>query len=128
MRSSRVSFSGFSLSNADTLEIITGGTVNGEEVPFFDGDTVGSYGAIFSVNADFASTNNTRNTKLASNYSSMGGRATFTGENTFGCEHTMNIVWFGERTNHDNVLTFFFGHSFSRPVSFDMLSRFSPCH
>lgn len=41
----------------------------------------------------------------------MGSRPTFAGQNTFGGEHSVNIIRLGEGANHDHVLLELLSHS-----------------
>ncbi|MPM41773.1 hypothetical protein SDC9_88432 [bioreactor metagenome] len=95
-------------------EDITGGTIHGNPIAFFDGDAIGDHCAFFEVNDYRGGANNTGNTELAGNHSSVRGGATFRGEDTFGCEHTMHVIRFGEGANHNGVLALFFSHLFGQ--------------
>ena len=42
----------------------------------------------------------------------MRGGATFTGQNAFGCQHTMHVIRLGEWADHDDILFFNIVHLF----------------
>ncbi len=69
--------------------------------------------AFVHINANGRSANDARDAKLTGDHSSMGGGAAFTGDNTLGRKHPMNIIWLGKWTNHDHSLLVLFVHQFS---------------
>ena len=94
-------------------ERFTRSPIHRNPVTLFNHQVTNLQGAGFQVDTGIRCTHHTGDTKLAGNHRSMRSSPTFGGQDTLGSQHTVDIIRFRERPDHDNVLAFFFGLSFS---------------
>ena len=84
-------------------------TVQGNPVPFRDGDVAHGHLALGQVDPDIGRTHDTRDTELAGNHGGMAGGATLAGKNALGGQHAVHVVGAGEGAHHDDGLALFLG-------------------
>jgi len=97
-----------------TNKDLTGCAIEGDPFALFDGDATAGHLALGHVDRDIRSTNHAWNTKLAGNHRSVRRGTTLTGEDAFGCEHSVYIIRLGEWANHDDILFFNIVHLFNQ--------------
>ena len=65
---------------------------------------------LIEIDLDHGCADDARDAELACYDGRMRRGAAFTGQNTFGGDHAMNVIRFGEWPYHDYILLLFLGH------------------